>query len=43
MFECFKVFAFLYVLSPDVADQSANPVDIIGQAHNTNDLYEDQT
>ena len=40
--EGLEVLALLDVLRPDVADERAHPVDVVGEAHHAHDLDEDQ-
>ncbi len=42
LFEGLEVFALLDVLGSDIADERADPVDVVGEAHDTDDFYEDQ-
>lgn len=41
MLECLVILALLDVLGADVADQHANGVDVVGQAHDAEDLDDD--
>ena len=43
MLECFEVFAFFEVLGADVADEGADPVDVVSEAHDGNDFNKDET
>ena len=43
LFESFEVFAFLEVLGPNVTDQGADPVDVVGQTHDADNFNEDET
>lgn len=42
LFESFEVFAFLEVLGPNVTDQGADPVDVVGQTHDADNFDEDE-
>lgn len=42
LFECLEVFASFDILGADVADESAYPVDVIGEAHDTDNFYENK-
>jgi hypothetical protein len=42
LLESLEIFALLKILEPDIADQSPYPIDVIGQAHHTEYLYEDE-
>ena len=43
LLESLEVSALLQILSPDVADQCTNPVDVVSQTHHCKYLYEDET
>lgn len=43
LFKSFEVFTFLEVLGPNVTDQGADPVDIVGEAHDADNFNEDET
>ena len=43
LFEGFEVFALLKVLRPNVADEGSDPIDVVGEAHDAEDLDEDET